>query len=286
MPSTLSTVNATFLGRDRAAMRVLVWGSVIARMAAVGPAARCGWRDHQLLMALDLLVNLPVGVVITVGIALFVPETRGRGFAPGTDVDGFLLSSIGLAALVFGLVEGRTYGWFVEAREFAVGDLVWPTTAPISLPAASLALGLACLVLFVLWERHRAQVERLDPARHRPVRVPLPSAGATSRRCSSRWASSELAVHAAALPAKNVLGLSALGSGAVIRNDGRGRVPGRWRRVGSPAASARQPSPRWVLPSRPAPARGRGPSRATQRSRPALLLVGYGAGCPECRPPS
>lgn len=158
LPSTLSTVNATFRGRDRT-IAFGVWGSVISGMAAVGPLVG-GWLTTTFSWHWIFLINLPVGVIILIGIVLFVPESRGSGFAPGLDVDGFQLSAIGLAALVFGLIEGRVYGWWTPKRDLTLFGMSWSSSTPISAPAAAIGVGIIFLTLFVLWERHRAEVGR------------------------------------------------------------------------------------------------------------------------------
>lgn len=212
LPCTLSTVNATFRGRDRA-IAFGVWGSVISGMAAVGPLLG-GWLTTDFSWRWIFLINLPVGAFILVGIVLWVPETRGRSFAPGLDVDGFQLSLIGLAALVFGLVEGRTYGWWTPQRDFTLFGVTWSTHAPISVAAAAIGVGLASLVLFVLWERHRAKVRRSA----------LIDLTLFSLR-SFRWGNIAALVVALGefgllftlpLYLQNVRGLSALGSGMVL----------------------------------------------------------------------
>lgn len=276
LPSTLSTVNATFHGRDRA-IAFAVWGSVIAGMAAIGPLLG-GWLTTSVSWRWIFLINLPIGALILIGIVLFVGETRGHGFAPGLDVDGFLLSSIGLAALVFGLVEGRTYGWLTPTNALRVGDLTWPVSAPISLPAAAIVLGVALLVLFVLWERHRARIGR-------SALLDLSLFGFRS----FRWGN--LAVLLVALGEfgllftlplylQNVLGLSALGSGAVLASMAvgaflAGGLAGRLTRRMSSASVASlglaiEASALLVIALVVGP--------ATQAPLVAIVLIAYGVG--------
>ncbi|MER8041429.1 MFS transporter [Streptomyces sp. NPDC094032] len=158
LPGTLSTVNATFRGRDRV-MAFAVWGSVISGMAAVGPLLG-GWLTTSFTWPWIFLVNVPVGLLLLVGIFLFVPETRGEIRAPGLDVGGFLLSAAGFAVLVFALIEGQTYGWWKPLKDLSLFGVVWPETAPVSAIPVLLALGLALLVFFCLWERRRARTGR------------------------------------------------------------------------------------------------------------------------------
>ena len=70
LPSTLSIVNATFRGRERA-IAFGIWGSVIGGMAALGPLAG-GWFVTNLSWRWAFYVNLPVGVLALAGALLYV----------------------------------------------------------------------------------------------------------------------------------------------------------------------------------------------------------------------
>lgn len=83
MPSTLSTVDAVFRGRHRAAA-FGVWGPVISGAAAIGPlagGALTQWTSWHWIF----LVNLPLGAVVFVAALLTVPETRGEKKRPGKE---------------------------------------------------------------------------------------------------------------------------------------------------------------------------------------------------------
>lgn len=155
LPTTLSTVNATFRGRDRA-VAFGIWGAVISGVAALGPLLG-GWLTESFGWEWIFLVNLPFGAVILVGTFLAVGETKATTKRRGLDVDGLLLSAIGFGALVFGLIEGRSLGWWSPAAEFSILGWTWPGDWPISIVPVALAVGAICLVLFFFWERHRAR---------------------------------------------------------------------------------------------------------------------------------
>lgn len=76
LPSTLSTVNVVFRGRERAAA-FGVWGAVMAGAAAIGPLAggllteNIGWESV-------FWVNVPIGVALIVAGLAVVPETSAR----------------------------------------------------------------------------------------------------------------------------------------------------------------------------------------------------------------
>lgn len=158
LPATLSTVNATFRGKDRATA-FGVWGAVMAGMAAVGPLLG-GWLTTSFSWPWIFLVNVPLGVGILAMGLFFVDETRGNVTGKGADVDGLLTSAIGFGLLVFGVIEGPRLGWWTPLGDFHVLGIHWPVTAPVSAPAVALIVGALFVGLFLLWERHRARVGR------------------------------------------------------------------------------------------------------------------------------
>lgn len=158
MPSTLSTVNAVFRGRYRAAA-FGVWGAVISGAAAIGPlagGALTQWASWHWVF----LVNIPLGALVFVAALLTVPETRGAKGRPGADVDGALLSAIGFGALVFGVIEGPDIGWWAPAADFEIFGWSWPADAPVSAVPIAFAIAAVALTLFIVWERHREKVRR------------------------------------------------------------------------------------------------------------------------------
>ncbi|GAA1642504.1 MFS transporter [Microbacterium flavum] len=158
MPSTLSTVNAVFRGRYRAAA-FGVWGAVISGAAAIGPlagGALTEWASWHWIF----LVNIPLGILIFVAGILTVPATRGAHHRPGADVDGALLAAIGFGALVFAVIEGPDLGWWAPTADLELFGWVWPTDAAVSAVPVAFAIAAVALLLFVVWERHREKVRR------------------------------------------------------------------------------------------------------------------------------
>ncbi|MGO3735474.1 MAG: DHA2 family efflux MFS transporter permease subunit [Canibacter sp.] len=158
MPSTLSTVNAVFRGRYRAAA-FGVWGAVISGAAAVGPlagAALTQWVSWHWIF----LVNIPLGVLVVIAAVVTVPETRGNKTRRGADVDGALLSAVGFGALVFAVIEGPDLGWWSPKKDLNLFGLVWTKDASVSAVPVALAVAVLAIVLFILWERHREKNQR------------------------------------------------------------------------------------------------------------------------------
>ncbi|MGA1837760.1 MFS transporter [Herbiconiux sp. 11R-BC] len=154
LPTTLSIINATFRGRERA-IAFAVWGSTIGGMTAVGPLLG-GWLTTYFSWRWAFGINIPLGVIVIVGVLLFVRESREQGAAAGArrvDVVGAVLSVITSATLVFGLIEGRTYGWWLTNHAPVIGDWTWPfDLSPIPL---SFAVTILAGTAFVLWGRAR-----------------------------------------------------------------------------------------------------------------------------------
>lgn len=158
MPSTLSTVNAIFRGKYRAAA-FGVWGAVISGAAAVGPLAG-GALTQYASWHWIFLVNVPIGALLLIAAFLVVPETKGKVTGNGVDVDGALLSAIGFGALVFAIIEGPDLGWWKPESEMRLAGITWPTTAPISPVPIAFLIAIVALTGFGFWEVHRKKVGR------------------------------------------------------------------------------------------------------------------------------
>ena len=152
LPAPQSILNANFRGRDRA-IAFGIWGAVIGGVAALGPLIG-GWLTTYLSWRWAFYVNVPWGLVAIVGTLKWVDESLDEDARPGFDPVGFLLITLGLSAFVFGLIEGYTYGWTAPSQAFSVLGWTWPLKDVSIIPFA-LALGLACLPLFVLVEVRR-----------------------------------------------------------------------------------------------------------------------------------
>ena len=131
-PCTLTILTSTFPEGPRRAKAIAAWTMV----GAVGGAAGAiigGLLTDYLSWRWILLVNLPVGIFVVVGSALWLPADSGRG-GRRLDLPGALCVSAGLTALVYGIVEAGSQGW---GRPVCYG---------------SLAVGVVLLALFVLIE--------------------------------------------------------------------------------------------------------------------------------------
>ena len=154
LPTTLSLLNATFQGRERG-IAFAVWGATIGGMVAVGPVLG-GWLATDFSWRWAFGINLPLGVLILAGLAYYVSESKAPQRAGGIDFIGAAISVVMFSTLVFGLIEGRIYGWWEinPNNQFMIGDFAWPTTGISVIPVALLVFVISAVV-FVLWERKR-----------------------------------------------------------------------------------------------------------------------------------
>jgi EmrB/QacA subfamily drug resistance transporter len=132
MPSTLSILTATFQGAERA-KAIGIWAGVAGIGIAVGPVSG-GWLLEHFDWGAIFLVNLPIVAAALVAGRWLVPESRDPA-APRLDVPGFALSTAGLTALVWAIIEAPARGW----------------TDPVIL--AAFAFAAAVLAAFVAWQR-------------------------------------------------------------------------------------------------------------------------------------
>jgi MFS family permease len=97
-------------------------------------------------------VNLPIALLALVGALLFVDESRDPDARPGFDPPGVVLSTLGFLGIVFGLIEGQTYGWWQAKQEFLGLAPSGHSVIPFAFALGALALG-----GFVFVERARAR---------------------------------------------------------------------------------------------------------------------------------
>ncbi|WP_067886375.1 MFS transporter [Nocardia vaccinii] len=151
-----SAIDAVFRGRDRTLAHT-AGGMALGGVAVLG-ALLGGWLTTSFTWPWIFLVNVPIGAVLLAGILAVVPEVRTED--RGMDVDGFLLCAAGFAIVVFALIEGAVYGWGRPLRTFGVFGTHWSARAAASPGPVLLLLGLVLLALLLLWEHHRATVNR------------------------------------------------------------------------------------------------------------------------------
>jgi EmrB/QacA subfamily drug resistance transporter len=108
-PVAMSIISNTFTDRAERARAIGLWGATFGASMALGPivggvlVASVGWRGI-------FWVNIPVGIVVLLLTALFVPESRAPR-ARRLDPLGQGLVIVTLAALTYAIIEGPGAGW-------------------------------------------------------------------------------------------------------------------------------------------------------------------------------
>jgi EmrB/QacA subfamily drug resistance transporter len=133
MPATLSIITDVFRDPKERGRAIGVWAGLAGLGLAIGPVTGGTLLEHFWWGSV-LLVNLPIVVVGLVGGYFLVPDSRDPS-APRLDVPGAFLSIVGLATLLWGLIEGPTKGW---------------RSGPV---LGAFAIGLVLMAAFVAWER-------------------------------------------------------------------------------------------------------------------------------------
>lgn len=148
-PSTLSIVSATFTGRARG-IAFGVWGAVAGASAALGPLLG-GWLTTNASWRWGFYINLPIGLIAIIGSILLIQESRDSARKLTFDIPGIFLTGFGIGSMVFGLIEGQTYGWLKPKQPFSIGSWTWPYEN-VSITFVSMVISIILLALFVWWE--------------------------------------------------------------------------------------------------------------------------------------
>lgn len=156
LPTTLSLINAGFTGRERG-IAFAIWGSTIGGVVALGPLLG-GWLTTSYSWRWAFGINLPIGLLVVVGVLMFITESRASR-EQAVDAVGAVLSAITFAALAFALIEGRTYGWWTSITPLEVGSWRWSW----SLSPAPVALTVSVLVGAALVARIRRRTRTGRP---------------------------------------------------------------------------------------------------------------------------
>lgn len=157
LPNTTSILNANFQGKDRA-IAFGIWGATIGGMAAVGPLIG-GFVTTYLSWRYAFYINIPFGAFAIAGTLHYIRESRDEHGRIGFDLPGFVLVTFGLGSVVFGLIEGRNYGWWTPMKPYTLLDQDWPLTSVAVTPFA-LVSGVIALIVFALVERSRKRADR------------------------------------------------------------------------------------------------------------------------------
>jgi EmrB/QacA subfamily drug resistance transporter len=122
-PGSLAIIEASFRPDDRGAA-IGAWSGLGGVAVAIGPFLG-GWLVEAVSWRLIFLINLPLAVAVVLISTRHVPESKDPGMAPGLDIPGALLAALGLAGVIYALIEAGDKGWTAPVVVVAgVGGLV------------------------------------------------------------------------------------------------------------------------------------------------------------------
>jgi EmrB/QacA subfamily drug resistance transporter len=133
VPGSLAIISATFRPIDRA-RAIGAWSGLAGISTAIGPFLG-GWLIDSVSWRLVFLINVPVAAVAIVIAVRHVPESKDESASGHIDVPGGVALSLGLAGVVYALIEG-------------------PSGASTAVVAVAVAIGLGGLIAFALIETH------------------------------------------------------------------------------------------------------------------------------------
>ncbi|MEU2717113.1 MFS transporter [Streptomyces sp. NPDC007205] len=138
VPGSLTIIRAIFEDPKKRASAIGLWSTSSGLALAVGPALGgvivngLGWRWV-------FLVNVPFSALLVALAARLIPRVERNPATSRFDWAGAILSTLSMAAVAFGIIEGPDWGW----------------ASPRIL--AAFAAGLVALGLFIGWELHRPE---------------------------------------------------------------------------------------------------------------------------------
>jgi EmrB/QacA subfamily drug resistance transporter len=130
-PATLSILSNVFTDRATRAKAIGIWGATTGVGVALGPITG-GWLLERFWWGSVFLAMVPLAAAAAILTAIIVPTSRDPA-TPRLDIGGLVLSTAGLGALVYTIIEAPQHGWasthsllgFVVAALLLAGLVGW-----------------------------------------------------------------------------------------------------------------------------------------------------------------
>ncbi len=130
-PATLSLLTNVFTGRRERAAAIGLWGATTGVGIATGPIVG-GWLLERFWWGSVFLFMVPVAAAVAALAAWAVPTSRDPR-TPSVDWRGLILSAVGMAVLVLGIIQAPGWGW---GSPRAIGTLTAGTALLAAFAAA------------------------------------------------------------------------------------------------------------------------------------------------------
>jgi EmrB/QacA subfamily drug resistance transporter len=131
-PATLAIITNVFPDPVERGQAIGIWGASSGIAVAAGPVLG-GWLLEHFWWGSVFFVNLPIAAIAILGTVLVVPDSRDESIHRW-DPLGLLLSTAGVFALVYTIIEASGWGW---ASGKTIGGFV---------------IAVAVLAMFAAWE--------------------------------------------------------------------------------------------------------------------------------------
>ena len=136
MPATLSIITAVFAPEERT-KAIAIWAGFAGAGGALGPLVvgfliTEWWIFPAYSWTSAFVVNIIAAVLVLIVVSIYSPRSKDSEATP-LDPGGAILSIVGLAALLYGIIEGPVRGWtstevvtaFIIATVGLVGFVLW-----------------------------------------------------------------------------------------------------------------------------------------------------------------
>lgn len=159
MPATVSLLLANYSGKDRK-IGFGIWGGMAGSTAALGPlfggymTTNYSWR---LAFALEIII-----VIAILGLSFLIKESK-ENKKESLDIIGTILSVLGLASLIYGIIEASQYGWWKAKEIYEIGNLKIDVLG-LSITPIFIFIGLIILTIFIFWQIKISKTK--DPLLH------------------------------------------------------------------------------------------------------------------------
>jgi EmrB/QacA subfamily drug resistance transporter len=130
VPGSLAIISANF-SRQQRGRAIGTWSSFTAITASLGPVLG-GWLVQNISWRGIFFINIPLAIAVLI-LLRSVPESRDEGIKGHLDWPGALLTTLGLGAIVYGLINETTLGLF---HPLVLGSLGIGITMIVILPFA------------------------------------------------------------------------------------------------------------------------------------------------------
>ena len=101
-----------------------------------------------------LYIIVGIVVILILAFSYLINESKSKDKSQSLDYVGTILSSLGVAALVYGFIEASTYGWWKAKELYSIGSLKIDIFG-LSISAVVMILGIILIVFFLWWQRKR-----------------------------------------------------------------------------------------------------------------------------------